>query len=206
MMVDYSFGNYSKLATILGGVGIFFFLFFVVLMIAIVVVEVIASWKFFQKCGKNGWEAIIPIYNSWIKVELAGLNWWWFLFLIFSFLVSVSGNDSYKVFVGIIPLFGNFVCNYNLSKKFHQDTGFAILMTLFPWVMIPIMAFSEKYQYDHSIIVSKNGIFKDDDNVDNSFNNNTNTNSSTHVDSYCVHCGTKLSYHDKFCPNCGKEK
>ncbi len=209
MMIDYSFGNYSKLAAILGGVGIFFLLFFVIFMIAIIVVEVIASWKFFQKCGKNGWEAIIPIYNSWIKVELAGLNWWWFLFLIFSFLVSVSGNDSYKVFVGIVPLFGNFVCNYNLSKKFHQDTGFTILMTLFPWVMIPIMAFSEKYQYDNSVIVSKNGIFKDDNHVDTSFSNSTNTNSSTHVNSnssYCINCGTKLSSDDKFCPNCGKEK
>ncbi len=203
MMVDYNFENYSKLAAILGGVGIFFLLFLIVLMIAIIVVEVIASWKFFQKCGKNGWESIIPIYNSWIKVEIAGLNWWWFLFLIFSVLGSISGNDSYKVLVGIVPLFGNFVCNYNLSKKFHQDTGFAILMTLFPWLMIPIIAFSKKYQYDCSVVVSKNGIFKDDSNVDTSFSNSTNTNSNS---SYCINCGTKLSSDDKFCPNCGKEK
>ena len=204
-MIDYNFGNYSKLATILGGVGIFFLLFFAVLIIAIVVIEIIASCKFFQKCGKNGWEAIIPIYNSWIKVEIAGLNWWWFLFLIFSFLVSVGDNDSYKVFVGIVPLFGNFVCNYNLAKKFHQDTGFAILMTLFSWVMIPIMAFSEKYQYDRSVIVSKNGIFNDEANVSNTSNTSTN-NSSNYNNSYCIKCGTKLSNDDKFCPNCGKEK
>ena len=209
MMIDYSFGNYSKLAAILGGVGIFFLLFFVIFMIAIIVVEVIALWKFFQKCGKNGWESIIPIYNSWIEVEIAGLNWWWFLFLIFSVFVYVSDIDNYKVLVGIVPLFGNLVCNYNLSKKFHQDTGFAILMTLFPWLMFPIIAFSKKYQYDNSVIVSKNGIFKDDNHVDTSFSNNTNTNSSTHVNSnssYCINCGTKLSSDDKFCPNCGKEK
>ena len=204
MMIDYSFGNYSKLAAILGGVGIFFLLFFVIFMIAIIVVEVIALWKFFQKCGKNGWESIIPIYNSWVEVEIAGLNWWWFLFLIFSVFVYVSDMDSYKVLVGIVPLFGNFVCNYNLARKFHQDTGFAILMTLFSRIMIPIMAFSEKYQYDSSVVVSKNGIFKDNPHDDNSFQS-TQVNTNQNV-SYCMYCGTKLNENDKFCPNCGKEK
>lgn len=208
MVIHYNFGNYSKLLAILGGVGIFLLLFFSALMLAIIVIEILASWKFFQKCGKNGWESIIPIYNSWIKVEIAGLNWWWFLFLICSFFISVRGDDGYQTLIGIIPLFGSFVCNYNLSKKFHQDMGFAILMTLFPWLMIPIMAFSKKYQYDHSVMVSKNGIFKDDDNENHSFNEE-NSHSSTHANSngsYCIHCGTKLSSNDKFCPHCGKEK
>ena len=203
-MTNYAFGM-GALFGALGGLIIFFLL----ILVAVSIFEIIATWKFFQKCGKNGWEAIIPIYNSWIKVEIAGLNWWWFLLLIFSVIVQLSGSDDYKILISIIPLFANFVCNYNLAKKFHQDTGFAILMTLFSWVIIPIMAFSNKYQYDDSVIVSKNGIFKDDNYVDNSFSNNINAASNENdnfTGSYCVNCGTKLNENDKFCPNCGKEK
>lgn len=198
-MIDYNFGL-GALWGALGGFIIFIFL----ILVGILIFEIIATWKFFQKCGKNGWEAIIPIYNSWIKVEIAGLNWWWFLLLIFSVIVQVSGSDDYRVLIGIVPLFANFVCNYNLARKFHQDTGFAILMTLFSWIMIPIMAFSEKYQYDSSVVVSKNGIFKDNPNDDNSFQS-TQVNTNQNV-SYCMYCGTKLNENDKFCPNCGKEK
>lgn len=203
-MTNYAFGM-GALFGALGGLIIFFLL----ILVAVSIFEIIATWKFFQKCGKNGWEAIIPIYNSWIKVEIAGLNWWWFLLLIFSVIVQLSGSDDYKILISIIPLFANFVCNYNLAKKFHQDTGFAILMTLFSWVIIPIMAFSNKYQYDDSVIVSKNGIFKDDNYVDNSFSNNINAASNENdnfTGSYCINCGTKLNENDKFCPNCGKEK
>lgn len=198
-MIDYNFGL-GALWGALGGFIIFIFL----ILVGILIFEIIATWNFFQKCGKNGWEAIIPIYNSWIKVEIAGLNWWWFLLLIFSVIVQVSGSDDYRVLIGIVPLFANFVCNYNLARKFHQDTGFAILMTLFSWIMIPIMAFSEKYQYDSSVVVSKNGIFKDNPNDDNSFQS-TQVNTNQNV-SYCMYCGTKLNENDKFCPNCGKEK
>lgn len=203
-MTNYAFGM-GALFGALGGLIIFFLL----VLVAVSIFEIIATWKFFQKCGKNGWEAIIPIYNSWIKVEIAGLNWWWFLLLIFSVIVQLSGSDDYKILISIIPLFANFVCNYNLAKKFHQDTGFAILMTLFSWVIIPIMAFSNKYQYDDSVVVSKNGIFKDDNYVDNSFSNNMNASSNENdnfTGSYCINCGTKLNENDNFCPNCGKEK
>lgn len=198
-MIDYNFGL-GAIWGALGGIIIFILLVF----IGILIFEIIAAWKFFQKCGKNGWEAIIPIYNSWIKVEIAGLNWWWFLLLIFSVIIQLSGSDDYRVLIGIVPLFANFVCNYNLAKKFHQDTGFAILMTLFSWIMIPIMAFSGKYQYDSSVMVSKNGIFKDNPNDDDSFQD-IQVNSNQNV-SYCIYCGTKLNETDKFCPNCGKEK
>ena len=198
-MIDYNFG----LGAIWGALG-GFIIFILLILVGILIFEIIATWKFFQKCGKNGWEAIIPIYNSWIKVEIAGLNWWWFLLLIFSVIVQVSGSDDYKILIGMVPLLANFVCNYNLAKKFHQDTGFAILMTLFSWIMIPIMAFSEKYQYDSSVVVSKNGIFKDNPNDDDSFHS-TQVNTNQNI-SYCIYCGTKLNENDKFCPNCGKEK
>jgi len=131
------------------------------IFIALVVFIIIAEWKFFKKCGKQGWECIVPFYNQWVLVEIAGLNWWWFLVLIASSIVSLLFGDSNSLtsIAALATVFGSFVCNYNIAKKFHKETGFAVLMTLFPIVVIPIMAFSNNYQYDNSVTVSKNGLF-----------------------------------------------
>ena len=53
------------------------------IVLAIYVVYVIGLWFIFKKAGKQGWEAIIPFYNTWVLVEIAGLNWWWFLIILF---------------------------------------------------------------------------------------------------------------------------
>ena len=132
-----------------------------VILIAILVFMIIAEWKFYQKCGKQGWECIVPFYNRWVYVEMAGLNWWWFLVLIASSIVSLlfGNSDSLANIAALATLFGSFVCNYNLAKMFHKGTGFAVLMTIFPVIMFPVMAFGKSYQYDSSVTVSKNGIF-----------------------------------------------
>ena len=36
---------------------------------------------------------------------------------------------------------------------------FAILMTLFPFIMLPLVGFSKKYQFDNEVKVSPNGPF-----------------------------------------------
>ena len=51
----------------------------IIFAIAIVIVEIIGRWKLFKKAGRNGWESIVPFYSNWVYVEIAGLNWWYFL-------------------------------------------------------------------------------------------------------------------------------
>lgn len=70
--------NYDNLFVALGA----FALIIGLIVLAVLVVYLVALWKVFVKAGKQGWEAIIPFYNSWILVEIAGLNWWWFLLII----------------------------------------------------------------------------------------------------------------------------
>lgn len=57
-------------------------IFILLLVIALYVVYVIGLWKLFKKAGKQGWEAIIPFYNTYVLVEISGLNWWYFLIAI----------------------------------------------------------------------------------------------------------------------------
>ena len=162
-MYDYSLvtGNDSgDLSAFFAALGS---LLIVVLLItvALLVFMIITEWKFFKKAGKNGWECLIPFYNIWVLVEIAGLNWWWFLITISSTIASFifGSNNGLTTIFYLATIFGGFVCNYNIAKKLHKDTGFAVLLTIFPIVMYPIVAFSKNYQFDHNVPISKNGIF-----------------------------------------------
>ena len=48
------------------------------------VLYIVGFWKIFDKAGKPGWAAIIPIYNLWVLLEVVGRpGWWIILFFIF---------------------------------------------------------------------------------------------------------------------------
>ena len=166
--------------------------------------------KLYKKAGKGGWESIIPFYSKWIYAEISGVNWWWFLLLISTTIVSIIfDDDALETVATLATLFGSFVCNYNLAKRFSKDTSIAILTTIFPIIMIPIMGFSKNYQYDSNIVVSKNGPFgqsyQDTPNEHNNPINNELSNISSNDIAYCPNCGTKSSPDSQFCGNCGQK-
>lgn len=181
----------------------------IIMAIVIVVLRTIGLWKIFKKAGKNGWEAIIPFYNTWTLVEISGLGWWYALIIILS---SVYVSDDYDAVVTILSLgslVANFFVSYNLSKKFHKDIGFAILIFFFPVVMYLVIGFSNEYQYDANVIVSENGPIdskkvNSNQNYDNTTQHYEDTTSSGQK-RYCSNCGRQLEDNIKFCGNCGKE-
>lgn len=86
------------------------------------------GWKLFEKAGRPGWEAIIPIYSTYIMiVHLAKKEWWWLL-LMFIPLVN---------FVAIIILM------IALAKNFGKSTGFAIGLILLGFIFFPILALGD---------------------------------------------------------------
>ncbi len=87
----------------------------------------ICQWKIFDKAGKPGWAAIIPIYNVIVLLQIAGKPEWWVLL----FMVPVA-----NVIVAIITVVA-------LAENFGQETGFAIGMLLLPIVFYPILAFGD---------------------------------------------------------------
>ncbi|GAA3435391.1 hypothetical protein [Kutzneria kofuensis] len=40
--------------------------------VAVIVFEIAAYWKVFEKAGRPGWGAIIPIYNLYLLLKVAG--------------------------------------------------------------------------------------------------------------------------------------
>ena len=47
--------------------------------LAIIAVIIVSLWKVFTKAGQPGWACLIPFYNLFILVKIAGREWWWFL-------------------------------------------------------------------------------------------------------------------------------
>ena len=44
---------------------------FLLLFIVLIVLPYVGLYKLFQKAGRQGWEAIIPIYNFYVMIKLS---------------------------------------------------------------------------------------------------------------------------------------
>ncbi|HEY4654487.1 MAG TPA: DUF5684 domain-containing protein [Cyclobacteriaceae bacterium] len=104
------------------GYGIVMFLY-----LALLVVVIVGMWKTFEKAGKPGWAAIIPIYNLIVLLEIVGKPLWWIVLLLIPF-------------VNII--FAIIVC-HQLSLSFGQGIGMTLLLILLPFVAYLILGFGD---------------------------------------------------------------
>ncbi len=82
-----------------------------VLYLIIAVVAIVALWKIFVKAGEPGWASIIPLYNTYTLVKIAGLNPLLFLLL----LVPVV-NVVFAIYVMI-----------KLGAAFGKSTGWSVV-------------------------------------------------------------------------------
>ena len=183
------------LELVLGG-SIILVLFIFALAIGYLVLYIVSMWKLFKKAGKQGWESIVPYYNTYVLIEIAGLNWWYFLIAMSGPILTIIGLESLSFITLIAGYAVNFFVFWNLAKKMHKNTvSTAILGTLFSGIMVPIMGLSKDYQYDYTVAVSPNGPIGD----------NENNNTSNEPERFCLGCGQKLKPSSLFCENCGKK-
>lgn len=101
----------------LGAIGI--------LYLALIVFLIVTMWKIFTKAGKPGWASIIPIYNVFVMLDIAGKPAWWFLLFLIPFVNFI---------VGILVIAG-------IATNFGKGGGFVVGMILLPIVFYPILAF-----------------------------------------------------------------
>lgn len=105
------------------------FIFFI--SISVIFFLIAAYWKIFEKAGKPGWAAIIPIYNFVVFLEIVGKPVWWVVLL----------------FVPIANIVVLIWTTNMLSKSFGKDEGFTVGILLLRIVFIPILGFGDaKYQ------------------------------------------------------------
>ena len=103
----------------------------------------VCLWLIFKKAGKNGWEAIVPIYNMIVMMQITELPVW---YIVLFFIPVANIFVAYKVARG-------------LAEKFGSDDGFWILLFLLPIVGYPILAFDKKrvYQDEDTMVANAMG-------------------------------------------------
>lgn len=163
------------------GMALFLIIFFVVLGLIAIVASIfclIGTYKFYEKMGVPGWKAIIPFYNQWVLVEMAGLDPYWFVLLIAPVVLSIL--SAILPFIGLLSWVGSLamilakISIYtNISKMLHKDTGWIICGVIFGPVMLAGAGFSNKTEIDKSMTFDKNGLFASMGNKQ--ANSNTNT-------------------------------
>ena len=91
-------------------------------------------WRVFEKAGKPGWAAIIPIYNILVLLDIAGKPWWWiFVFLLGA--IPIVGSILVLVVMALIY--------YSFAANFGKGAGFTVGLVLLPIVFFPILAFGD---------------------------------------------------------------
>lgn len=186
------------LENITGGLLIFVGILCLIAVAALIIV-IIGEVKLFQKAGKPGWAAIIPFYNTYVLIEIAGLNWWYFLIAISGTIFSILGIDGLAGATWIASAAVSFFIFYNLGKKFKQNpVTYGILGAFFSGIIAAVLGFSKNMQYDSNVQVSPNGPIDDK-------KESNNTASSREPERFCLGCGKKLRCGASFCENCGKK-
>ena len=99
--------------------------------IALCIFVIISLWKVFVKAGHPGWGVLIPIYNVYLLLQIAGRPAWWLILYLIPFVNFV---------VGIIV-------NIDVAKNFGKDTAFGLGLFFLGFIFYPILAFgSATYQ------------------------------------------------------------
>lgn len=118
--MDYS-SDYSDFSGILAGIGMAFFM----IWLAVIVLSIAGMWRTFEKAGKPGWAALIPIYNIYIMIEIVGKPTIWLLWCLLPCV-----NFIFVIWV------------YNLlSKSFGKGEGFTVGLFLLGFIFWPILGF-----------------------------------------------------------------
>lgn len=114
--------------------------------------EIVGNWQTFKKMGREGWESIVPFYNTYVLFETLYGNGWQFLTLLIPFY-------------GIYVYFKLWI---DVAAGFNKSTGFGIGLALLQPIFICLVGFSSEY-------VWKDGSAPyQEDFIDNIFGKNNN--------------------------------
>jgi len=86
-----------------------------------------AIWKVFEKAGKPGWAAIVPIYNLIVILEIAGKPIWWIILML----------------IPLVNIIVGFMVYTSIAANFGKGMGFALGMIFLPFIFFPILGFGD---------------------------------------------------------------
>ena len=100
---------------------------FLLIELAIIVLSIAGLWKTFEKAGKPGWAAIVPIYNIIVMLEIVGKPLWWIVLFL----------------IPLVNLVACFLVGIAMAGKFGKSAGFGVGLGLLPFVFYPMIGFGD---------------------------------------------------------------
>ena len=96
-----------------------------VIYVLVIIFEIAALWKVFDKADRPGWAAIVPIYNLYVLCKVAHRSGWWVLLFL----------------IPLINIIVSLIVMIDLGKAFGKGTGFGVGLWLLSFVFVPVLGF-----------------------------------------------------------------
>lgn len=109
----------------------FYVLCMSVFAFGLAILLIIGLWKTFEKAAQPGWAAIIPIYNTYILLKIAGREWWWLLLMLIPFVNIVVW----------------LVLSLDIAKSFDKGTGFGLFIFFLNGIAFMVLGFGDAQYY-----------------------------------------------------------
>lgn len=96
------------------------------LQIAVIIGVVASIWKVFEKAGQPGWSVLVPFYNMYIMLKVAGRPGWWLILILIPLV---------NLILLVIP--------FDIANKFGKGIGYGLGLFFIPFVFYPILGFGD---------------------------------------------------------------
>jgi hypothetical protein len=107
---------------------------FWVVCLALIVFYVAAFWKAFEKAGKPGWAAIVPIYNAIVMLQIAQKPTWWVVLMLIPLV---------NIVVSVIVMIA-------IAERFGRSALFGLGLAFLGFIFWPVLAFGDSEYQSHA--------------------------------------------------------
>lgn len=120
-------------------------MFSIIVGIIVLIITTVCNVVMFRKAGYKGWEAVVPYYNTWCMMKLIGLPAWHAVIIFCGQVLSVIP------FIGALFSIAYVLYMLCFTWMFYKTYGVPIskfiLSCFFAPIVMPMIAFSDKYNY-----------------------------------------------------------
>jgi hypothetical protein len=115
-------------------------LFAVLFTIILYILVSIMLARIFKKAGVEGWKAWVPVYSSWVTLELGEQKGWWSILL----LIPI---------VNVVATIFLYIAMYNIGLRLNKEGYFVLWAIFLPLVWYAWLAF-DKSTWNESAVTA----------------------------------------------------
>ena len=104
---------------------------FWIVILVVIVFQIAAMWKMYEKAGQPGWAAIIPIYNVYILLKIGGKPGWWLILML----------------IPLVNIFVAIMVSIAVAENFGKGALFGLGLAILGFIFYPVLGFGDaQYQ------------------------------------------------------------